>query len=340
MKTALVGLGPHGQRLLKSISEIERLSLVGVVDKSEEVLKNVKPDLDIGRYTDLPSLFAAHPDLEVLVICTNGPSHASISLAAMENGVRYLFVSKPLACTLTDAQKIVVKAAETSTRIVVDHGLRHDPSYNWIKIQQASNAFGKLKSIYIQRPGIGLGCLGVHSFDLANFLVGDSPQKVSGWVDAPIKTNPRGEQFVDPGGLVILEYQRGIRATIVQNEDGAGPMSVEINYQFARIRVDEKFGMLEVVAKDQNFQPSPGKSAQVVKTLNPQGFEVKHDIFYLMRNLLEELISDKPMKSDAAHGLRSVEILVAAYMSHEKGNISVVLPLVDETYLHRFLPVT
>lgn len=340
MKTALVGLGPHGQRLLTAALGIDRLRLVALVDRSEVALERVRPDLIVDRYTDTAALFAAHPDLDVLVICTNGPSHAPISLEAIAHGVRRLFVSKPLACSLQDAQEIVEKAEQTHTRIVVDHGLRHDPTYRWIKETQGSGAFGALKSVYIQRPGIGLGCLGVHSFDLANFLVGRSPQTVTGWVDAPVKANPRGDMFVDPGGLVVLQYDSNVRATIVQNEDAAGPMSVELNYQRARVRVDEKRGVLELVVKGEHTASSPAGPAPATWVVNPQGFPVKHDIHFLMRALIEELIGDQSMRSDVAHGLRSVEILVAAYMSHENGHMSVSLPLRDDTYKTRFLPVT
>jgi predicted dehydrogenase len=258
----------------------------------------------------------------------------------MEKGVKYIFISKPIACSLVDAYRIMAKSIETNTRVIVDHGLRHDKTYNWIIEEQNKGSFGNLQSIHIQRPGIGLGCLGVHSFDLANFICGLRPERVSGWVDKPFKKNPRGEQFVDPGGLVILEYPGGIRAIIQQIEDGAGPMAVELNYQYARIRVDEKFGQLEVVAKDRSIQASPGKPVPFTKSINPHGIEVNHDIFFLMKCIIEELIQGNIMKADAVHGVISVEILVAAYMSSEKGNIPIPLPITNNIYFNKFLPVT
>ena len=99
--------------------------------------------------------------------------------------------------------------------------------------------------MYLQRPGIGLGCLGVHSFDMANYLIGKSPQKITGWIDEPIGINPRGSQFVDPGGLVVIDYGEGIRATVDQIEDGSGPAGTEIILNHARIRVDEKNNILD-----------------------------------------------------------------------------------------------
>ena len=60
----------------------------------------------------------------------------------------------------------------------------------------------------------------------------------------------------------------------------------------------------------------------------------------MISGCLEGLISDEPMISDGVHGRSSVEILVATYLSHQRGNVPVALPLKDPKELELWLPVT
>jgi predicted dehydrogenase len=339
LKTAIIGLGPHGLRLVTCVQELPDFELVAVVDNNNSAISKLPSDIPVKKYSNLDNLFNIHK-LDVIIIATNGPSHHDISLRAMKEGIRKLFISKPLACSVADARSIVEIAKKTGTRIVVDHGLRHDPNYLWIKEQIEKQVYGNLRSVYIQRPGIGLGCLGVHSFDLANYLIKSEVETVTAWVDEPLTKNPRGDEFIDPGGLVVIKYRNSSKAIILQVEDGSGPMSVELNFNFARIKVDEKFGVMEVVSKDPKFKPSPGNPVVFNKAINPTGLEVKHDIFFLMKGLLTELIGKREMRADVKNGLVSVEILTAAYQSSEQENIAINIPVSSEDYCNRFLPVT
>ncbi len=340
MKLALIGLGPHGLRLLEAAKRIGDVTTVAVIDRDEQKLNLPQVANIAHKLSDLSALWTNQIRPDILLIATNGPSHAPIALEAMDNGVTYLLISKPLACSAEDGIKIIEKAKEKNVRVVVDHALRYDDTYDWIHKQLRSGIWGDLKSVYIQRPGIGLGCLGVHSFDLANYLLNSLPETVTGWVDEPKGKNPRGEQFIDPGGLVILNYSNERRAVISQIETGAGPMSVELICTFARIKVDEKYGQLEVVTKEKGFVPGPGKPVPMTKTFNPHQKEVKHDNVLLMERTIRELIGNEKLNADAQVGLNSVAILAASYLSHQHGNIPYAFPLYKTEDLKLFLPVT
>lgn len=319
---------------------MSEIDLVAIADRSGDALESTEVTDGVRSYSELDDMLNAEKDLQALVVCTNGPSHAPICINAMERGIKRLFVSKPLACSIEDSRRIIEKAQQTGTRIVVDHGLRHDHTYNWIRQKVDDGSYGNLRSVYIQRPGIGLGCLGVHSFDLANVISGKAIERVTAWVDEPIGKNPRGEQFVDPGGLVILEHEGGLRSVISQIEDGSGPMSVELNFQFARMRVDAKYKTLEVVSKDPEFVPGPGRPAPLEKAINPHDRDVDHNIFDLMKALLSELAGEGPIKASADCGYNSIEVLVAAYASNDNGNRPVSIPVDNEEYRKLSLPIT
>lgn len=333
MKIAIVGIGPHGKRLLTAASKFTTKDKVAVVDLNTAALENIDIVHKYENYEEMLKDFLPN----VVVIATNGPSHFAFAKTAILHEVKKILITKPLTCTLQDAVELRNLAESYQVKIAVDHGLRYDDSYNWILSHIKQNSWGQLLSVNIMRNGIGLGCLGTHSFDLANFLFDAIPQNVTAWVDASYTRNPRGEHFVDPGGLVILDYGNDRKAIISQVEKASGPMIVQLHFEQARVIVDVKYGILELVSKSIDGEV---KSTNPQRHVNPQEFAVSHDTIVLMERILENLISDTPMKADAIHGLHSVEILVASYQSSENGHIPISLPITDEKYLTKFLPVT
>jgi hypothetical protein len=116
--------------------------------------------------------------------------------------------------------------------------------------------------------------------------------------------NPRSKEFIDPGGLVVIQYQNGVKGIVSQIEDGSGTMSVEINLTGARVRINEKFDQLEVVTKDSSQVAKPGKPIQLMRVEHPVGV-VSQDIFELIRSVLLEVAADVPLKCDAIIGRQS-----------------------------------
>ncbi len=337
MKAAVIGIGPHGRRIVDVLGDLPGVELAAVVDHSPKALAAVELPADTARYTSDEQLWS-RGDVALVCVATNGPSHADLAEKAMDAGVRYLLVEKPMACSLAECDRILAKARTTAARVAVDHSRRYLPVYRWLRERIASGDWGKLRAIWIQRPDIGLGCNGTHSIDLVTFLADQPVRRVTGWIDEPIRKNPRGDQFKDPGGLVVMELERNIRAVIAQIEDGAGPTAVEIDLTAARIRLCEKYGSIEV--KEAKLRPGGGRPTEFRDGQLPDGLTAKPDMPAMIRDCLRDLISDHPMAVDALHGRSAVEVLVAAYLSHERGNCPVELPLKLPEELERWLPVT
>jgi predicted dehydrogenase len=77
------------------------------------------------------------PDL--VCIATYSDSHADYAVAAMKAGA-HVFVEKPLAMTVADAERVVRTAAETGRKVVVGYILRHHPS--WQRLIEEARALG------------------------------------------------------------------------------------------------------------------------------------------------------------------------------------------------------
>jgi predicted dehydrogenase len=339
LKAAVIGLGPHGQRIVNAMRSVAGLELAAVVDRSDAVLAQLELPPEVARYNSDETLWA-RKDVELVSIATNGPSHAALAVAAMNAGVRRLLVEKPMACSLAECDRILEMARATQTRVAVDHGRRHAPVYQWLHSRITSGDWGQIRAIWMQRPDIGLGCNGTHSFDVAMYLAEAGATRVTGWVDPPIKKNPRGEQFVDPGGLVVMELANGVRAMITQIEDGAGPTSLEIDLTAARVRYCERKGVVEVIARDLSVKPGPNRPAVFNETELPPEVSGKLDMGAMIAGCLRDLKSSEPLASDARHGRAAVEVLVGAYLSSARGNVPVKLPLEANADLEFYLSIT
>lgn len=328
-RIAIVGIGPHGKRLVESALHFVSDKELAVVDIKSEAIEQIECS---NKFMDFELMLEAFKP-NVCVISSNGPSHYNLAKKAILRGVKKILITKPLTCKLDESHELVNLARKYHVKIAVDHGLRYDKTYEWVCKKIKEEIWGDLLLVNIMRNGIGLGCLGTHSFDLANLLFNANPISVTAWIDNSYKVNPRGEYFIDPGGLVVLDYGNDRKAIINQIEKAYGPMIVQLHFEYARLVIDVKFGTLELVSK--SFH-----SLSIQRQVNPQDFQVSHETVPLMSRILENLLSDEPMKADALNGMNAVEILVASYQSSEQGHVPITLPVTDINYLNKFLPVT
>ena len=185
LKAAVIGAGPHGLRIVGVLQELPGVELVAAVDRRAEALAAAPLPEGVARLESSDDLLA-RGDVDLVCIATNGPSHARLALAAMDAGVRYLMIEKPMACSLAECDAIIARARQTGTRITVDHVRCYAPAYLWLRDQIAAGRWGQLKTVWMQRPGIGLGCNAVHSFAAISMLAGAPVRRVTGWVDPPI----------------------------------------------------------------------------------------------------------------------------------------------------------
>lgn len=340
MKAAVIGLGPHGRRIVEVINDIEGVRLEAIVDRRESSLDAFDLPATVARYTSAESFWRAGGS-ELVCIATNGPSHAPLAVEAMEVGATHVLVEKPMATSVADCDRMIEEARNHGVRLSIDQSRRHDRFYRWLRTTIRSGDLGRPRALWVQRPGIGLGCLATHSFDLVEFLLDAQTKKVTAWVDEPKGHNPRGQQFVDPGGLVVMEFGPELRGVVTQIEDGAGPMSVEIDLTGGRVRIDETSGEVEIIRRDLSVKPGPGRPPRFDKMSLPVGIDARINMFDMLQGVLEELVGeDLPMECDAKWGRRAVEILVASHISSRRGSIPVELPLVSTEEQALCLPVT
>ncbi len=137
MRVLIAGLGNMGLSHALAHHHHPDAQIVGLVNRSGRV---DQPELQgYPVFTDFHAALAeTKPDLAV--IATYSDSHAAFAIAAMDQGA-HVFVEKPLATTVADAQAVVDKANASKRKLVVGYILRHHPSWQRL-IAEARNLGG------------------------------------------------------------------------------------------------------------------------------------------------------------------------------------------------------
>ncbi|NRB36425.1 MAG: Gfo/Idh/MocA family oxidoreductase [Rhodobacteraceae bacterium] len=191
IRVLIAGLGNMGQSHALAHHAHDAAQIVGLVNRSGRV---EHPNL--ASYPVFDDFEAAlketQPDL--VVIATYTDTHADYACMAMEAGA-HVFVEKPLATTVADAQRVADKAAETGRKLVVGYILRHHPS--WMRLidearglggpyvfrlnlnQQSSGAEWETHKALMQTTSPIVDC-GVHYVDVMCQITDAPPVRVHG----------------------------------------------------------------------------------------------------------------------------------------------------------------
>ena len=136
IRTLVAGLGNMGRSHALAYHRDPAFEIVGLVNRSDPALPpelrlyDVTPDFE-------EALARLKPDL--VSIATYSDSHADYAVAAMQAGA-HVFVEKPLATTVADAERVAAAAQATGRKVVVGYILRHHPS--WQRLIAEARALG------------------------------------------------------------------------------------------------------------------------------------------------------------------------------------------------------
>ncbi|GGO37560.1 oxidoreductase [Gemmobacter aquaticus] len=125
IRVLVAGLGNMGQSHALAYHKDPRFQIVGLVNRTA---RDLPEELQVyPLFTDYARALAeTTPDL--VCVATYSDSHADYAVAAMEAGA-HVFVEKPLATTVADAERVVEAARRLNRKLVVGYILRHHPSW-------------------------------------------------------------------------------------------------------------------------------------------------------------------------------------------------------------------
>jgi len=136
VRVLVAGLGNMGRSHALAYRRNPGFEIVGLVNRSAVDLPE-----ELSPYHILPdfreALHELRPDL--CSINTYSDSHADYAVTAMEAGC-HVFVEKPLATTVKDAERVIAAAKANGRKLVIGYILRHHPS--WVRLIAEARALG------------------------------------------------------------------------------------------------------------------------------------------------------------------------------------------------------
>ncbi|MGB0610585.1 MAG: Gfo/Idh/MocA family protein [Verrucomicrobiales bacterium] len=239
VKVLVVGCGNMGRSHAKAYHSMEGFEIVGLVSRGEKSRQEVIDILgqDYPQFSDYSeALEQTNPD--AVSINTYPDTHAEYTKMAFAAGA-HVFLEKPIAETVEEAQEIVELAKKSNLKLVIGYILRVHPS--WMKFIEVAQDLGKplVMRMNLNQQSSGKNwethkCLmnsmspivdcGVHYVDVMCQMTRSRPVRVSA-------IGARLSEELNPGmynyGQLQVTFDDG---SVGWYEAGWGPMMSEIAF--------------------------------------------------------------------------------------------------------------
>jgi len=172
LRVAVIGAGYWGPNLVRNLHEAPGAECVAVADLSDERLETIRKRFPAVRVTkDHRELFADR-SIEAVCLATPVGTHRGLAEDAFAAG-KHVFVEKPLAGTVEDAEAIVRAAERAGRTLMVGHTFVYNPAVVAVREALERGDLGQVHYVDSQRVNLGL-----HQFDI-NVLWDLGPHDVS-----------------------------------------------------------------------------------------------------------------------------------------------------------------
>jgi predicted dehydrogenase len=296
----------------------------------------VKTNNSIQYYNDY-KMAIDESSIDGIVIATYGPSHNEIAKYAIDANIKYIVCEKPFTTSVKHADEIIASLKNSKTRLAVNYSRRFSQIYSNLKNDlHMNNIIGKPRTIMMTCGAGGLSATGTHFLDLCSYLLDDKIKSVYAISVNKNLPNPRGKQFEDPGGYVLLTYQNESRAYIDMGDDLGLQHFIEIIGEYGRIFIDESNQNITIRSRTMEDREKP---KHLYGLPNPI---IRNDVFNigtlneLIETMLKNLVSESKLVVSAEMAKESVEIYSAIRKSYDTKK-PVELPLDDEYYEKEFM---
>lgn len=129
LKVGVLGAGHLGKIHLRLLNQSEKYELVGFFDPFEDNANKVAAEFGYKKFDSIESLIAA---VDVVDIVTPTIQHFDCAKMVIEAG-KHIFIEKPIATTVEEAEEIVTLANKYNVKGQVGHVERFNPAFTAVK---------------------------------------------------------------------------------------------------------------------------------------------------------------------------------------------------------------
>ena len=339
IKIAVVGCGRISAKHFDAISNYpDSLELVAICDVNQKIVDQHSSKFRVKGYISMLEMLDSE-NIDIVTICTPSGIHPDQAILAADHGV-HVITEKPMATRWSDGLRMVRACDNAGVRLFVVKQNRNNSTLKLLKRAISEKRFGKIYmvnlNVFWTRPqeyydsakwrgtweldGGAFMNQASHYVDLIEWLIGPVDS-----VQAMTATQARDIEVEDTGVMNIrwrsgaLGSMNVTMLTYPKNYEG----SITVIGEKGTVRIG---GVAVNEIKQWEFNDKRDYDDQVqsasYKTTSVYGFG--HVLYY--QNVIDVLKKKKAPEIDGREGLKSLEVLIAAYLSARDGQI-VSLPL-------------
>lgn len=340
IKFALVGCGRISNNHFGSFEKLsDDCELVAVCDIDPDNLQTAVTRTGAQGYTSYRQMLD-ETDADVVVLTTPSGLHPEQAVQALEAGF-HVVTEKPMATRLHDGERMVKAADRAGKRLFVVKQNRLNATLQLLKRAVDEKRFGQIHMVHLNvfwtRPQSyydqGNGWRGTWEFDGGAFMNQASHYvDLMEWLIGPVADvqamiSTHREIETEDTGVVNIRWRNGAlgsmavtMCTYPKNLEG----SITILGETGTVRIG---GVAVNEIQEWTFADTRDYDEQI-KTANYATTSVYgfgHPLYY--KNVVEVLRGQAEPVTDGREGLKSLELLIAAYLS-ARDHKTVSLPLV------------
>ena len=330
VKIGVVGAGIYGTYHIRTYKCDPNVEKVVFCDLNEERKRIAEEKFGVKGYTSIKEMIETEK-LDAVSIATSDPYHFEPCKDAIESGIKYLLIEKPMALTVKECEEIIELAKKNGVKISVDFHKRWDPAYNCIKTDIKSED-KKIIRGYMSLDDViavpenwftwtdkssPVWFLGVHCYDLIRYITESEVEKVYA---------VGNKEVLKKKGYATWD---NIQA-ILTMKDGSN-WTVETSWILPNTFPKSNDGQLVIITENKYFK---NESYRGVKSYSDKKQGIPNYIFMNfgensasgfglepMQEFVADIVNGKEFRTTAFDGLQATKIAAAVHESAETGKV-------------------
>ncbi|MGE6665630.1 Gfo/Idh/MocA family protein [Paenibacillus xylanexedens] len=333
IKVAVFGCGAIAERRhIPEYAANENVELVAFADPVVERAEKMAETYGGKAYSSYEELLA-NETVDAVSVCTPNYLHAPMAIAAANAG-KHVLVEKPMAVSTEEGEQMIEAAKKNGVYLMVGHNQRLMPPH--VKAKEILDS-GKLGRVLNFRTSFGhpgpegwsvdgaeswffrkeeaimgaMGDLGVHKSDFIRYLLNDEVSEVAGFISTLHKEGTK----VDDNATCLLRMKSGAIGTLVASwtQYRAGDNSTVLWCENGVMKIGTVEGD-EVIVELTNGTVETYKVGAMATNEKqvPSG---------VIDAFVESIVTQTPPAISGEEGLRSLQVILAAFESEKTGQI-------------------
>lgn len=335
LRIALIGYGYWGPNLLRNFNALANVEVALLVDSSISRLDAAKMQFaGLNTSTNANDAFLSN-EIDAVVVATPVFTHYTLAKQALEHG-KHVLVEKPLTDNSEHGIELIALAQRKNLTLMVDHTFLYAGAVQKMKMLTQDGTLGKLN--YFDSTRINLGLIQQD----VNVLWDLAPHDISvlGYLnaDVPVSVNATGVSHIHNGieniAYLTVNYQSNFIAHF--NCSWSSPVKIRLMLLggsdkmivFNDMEPSEKIKVYDTAHSVSTFEEKRQVLVDYrVGDVYVPKLSTKEPLRLMAEDFVHSILNKLDPVSNAAGGLRAVQILEAAQESIKKGGAEVKIKM-------------